>query len=90
MKKMLSLLLALAVLCMSMAALAEEGEKVTLELNTARLPVYAADDPYLNGLTSAGDGLPVSVRAGRTARSKRRAKAWAMPPQTALPSQTAA
>ena len=63
MKKMLSLLLALAVLCMSMAALAEEGEKVTLELNTARLPVYAADDPYLNGLTSAGDGLPVIVLA---------------------------
>ena len=63
MKKMLSLLLALAVLCMSIAALAEEGEKVTLELNAARLPVYAADDPYLNGLTSAGDGLPVIVLA---------------------------
>ncbi len=63
MKKMLSLLLALAVLCMSMAALAEEGEKVTLELNAAKLPVYAADDPYLNGLTSAGDGLPVIVLA---------------------------
>lgn len=63
MKKMLSLLLALVMLCGSMAALAEESETVTLELNTAKLPVYAAGDPYLNGLTSAGDGLPVIVLA---------------------------
>ena len=63
MKKMLSLLLALVMLCMSLAALAEEGETVTLELNAGKLPVYAADDPYLNGLTSAGDGLPVIVLA---------------------------
>jgi len=63
MKKMLSLLLALVMLCISLAALAEEGETVTLELNAGKLPVYAADDPYLNGLTSAGDGLPVIVLA---------------------------
>ena len=61
MKKVLVFLLALALLLMSMPALAEEGEAVTLELNTARLPVYAADDPYLNGLTAADDGLPVLV-----------------------------
>lgn len=63
MKKMLSLLLALVMLCVSMTALAEESEAISLELNTAKLPVYAADDPYLNGLTSAGDGLPVIVLA---------------------------
>ena len=61
MKKVLVFLLALALLLMSMPALAEEGEAVTLELNTAKLPVYAADDPYLNGLTAADDGLPVLV-----------------------------
>ena len=61
MKKVLVFLLALALLLMSMPALAEEGEAVTLELNTAKLPVYAADDPYLNGLTAADDGLPVPV-----------------------------
>ena len=63
MKKILALLLALVMLCISLAALAEEGETVTLELNAGKLPVYAADDPYLNGLTSAGDGLPVIVLA---------------------------
>ena len=63
MKKMLGLLLALAMLCVGFAALAEESEAVTLELNAAKLPVYAADDPYLSGLTSADDGLPVIVLA---------------------------
>ncbi|MCR5567303.1 MAG: Ig-like domain-containing protein [Clostridiales bacterium] len=62
MKKILIPLLVLAMLCVSLAALAEE-DAVRLELNTARLPVYAADDPYLNGLTSADDGLPVIVLA---------------------------
>ena len=63
MKKMLSLLLALVMLCVSVSALAEESETVKLELNAGKLPVYAADDPYLNGLTSAEDGLPVIVLA---------------------------
>ena len=63
MKKMLGLLLALALLCGSLSVLAEESEAVTLELNTAKLPVYTAGDPYLSGLTSAEDGLPVIVLA---------------------------
>ena len=60
MKKVLVFLLALALLWVSASALAE-GETVTLELNTSKLQVYAADDPYLSGLTAAGDGLPVLV-----------------------------
>lgn len=60
MKKILIPLLVLAMLCVSLAALAEE-ETVSLGLNTAKLPVYAADDPYLSGLTAGGDGLPVIV-----------------------------
>ena len=60
MKKILIPLLVLVMLCVSLAALAEE-ESISLELNTAKLPVYAADDPYLNGLTAGGDGLPVIV-----------------------------
>lgn len=60
MKKILIPLLVLAMLFVSLAALAE-GDAVTLELNAAKLPVYAADDPYLNGLTAADDGLPVIV-----------------------------
>ena len=61
MKKILSLLLVLAILCVSMAALAEGGGKITLKLNTAKLQVYAADDPYLKGLTKSDDDLKVIV-----------------------------
>lgn len=61
MKKMLSLLLALAMLLAGLAALAEGDDAVTLELNAAKLPVYAADDPYLNGVNAAGGTLPVIV-----------------------------
>ena len=64
MKRILIPLLVLAMLCVSLAALAE-GEAVTLELNTAKLPVYAADDPNLDGLTAGGGGLPVIVLAAK-------------------------
>ena len=63
MKKIVLPLLVLALLCMSMAVLAEGNEGITLEVNTAKLPVYAADDPYLAGFRTetepAGDALPV-------------------------------
>ena len=63
MRKYLVLLLAAALLLAGAAAPAEEA--VTLEVaNEARLPVYAADDPFLEGLVSAGTGeeaLPVLV-----------------------------
>ena len=61
MKKLLSLLLALVMLLMGLAALAEEGDTVTLKLNAGKLSVYAADDPYLNGLNAGGGTLPVIV-----------------------------
>ena len=60
MKKILIPLLVLVMLCVSLAAPAEE-ETVSLELNGAKLPVYTADDPYLNGLVSEGGTLPVIV-----------------------------
>lgn len=44
MKKVLVSVLALVMLFMSVSALAEENEAVTLEVNTAKLTVYAADD----------------------------------------------
>lgn len=61
MKKILVLLLAMAMLLTSVAVLAEGSDAITMELKTAKLPLYAADDPYLEGLTSAGDGLQVIV-----------------------------
>lgn len=61
MKRILVLLLAMAMLLTGMAALAEGSDAITMELKTAKLPLYAADDPYLQGLTSAGDGLQVIV-----------------------------
>ena len=62
MKKILIPLLALMLLCMSMGVLAEgQDETVTVELNTANLPVYAADDPYLEGMTDPAEKLPVIV-----------------------------
>lgn len=60
MKKILVPLLVLALLCLGMTALAEGGDAITLELNTSKLPVYAAGDPYLDGLTEQTD-LPVLV-----------------------------
>ena len=61
MKKVLLPLLVLVMLCVSMAALAEENEAITLTLNTAKLPVYAEDDPYLAGFRTeqAENTLPV-------------------------------
>ena len=58
MKRILIPLIVLAMLCVSLSALAE-GTAVTLELNTSNLTVCAADDPYLNGLTAEGNTLPV-------------------------------
>ena len=52
MKKILLPLLVLVLLCVSMAALAEEKETITLELNAVKLPVYPADDPYPAGFRS--------------------------------------
>lgn len=61
MKRILVLLLAMAMLLTSVAVLAEGSDAITMELKTAKLPLYAADDPYLEGLTEAGDGLQVIV-----------------------------
>ena len=66
MKKILVSLLVLAMLCGCMTALGEGSDAVTLEVNTTRLPLYAADDPYLDGLLAdaeqaKADGLPVLV-----------------------------
>ena len=66
MKKMLSLLLALMMLFVSLTALAEGGGTVKLELNTAKLQVYAANSPKLEGLKIAEDNtLPVIVLSAR-------------------------
>ena len=66
MKKKLSLLLALVMLFMSLTVLAEEGGAVKLELNTAKLQVYAADSPGLKGLKiSEGNTLPVLVLSAK-------------------------
>ena len=59
MKRFLIPLLVLALLCAGLSAHAEE-DAITLELNTTRLPLYAAGDPYLSGLTEQTD-LPVLV-----------------------------
>ena len=64
MKKMLvSLTLILAALCVSLPGLAE-GNEVTLEVSTAKLPLQDAADPAIAGLLQAGgeaEGLPVLV-----------------------------
>lgn len=64
MRKILIPLLVLVLLCMSAAALAD-GNDIKLELNTVKLPVYEADDPYLAelGMTEQPeeDVLPVMV-----------------------------
>ena len=62
MKKILIPLLMVVVLCISMAALAEGNETITIELNTDRLPVYEADDPCLDVYRADGaeeNTLPV-------------------------------
>ena len=61
MKKIIMLVLAAALLLAGASALADES--VTLEVKTAKLPIYAADDPYLDslGLAQEGDALPVLV-----------------------------
>ena len=46
MRKILIPLLVLVLFCIGVTALAEGDEAIRLEVNTARLPVYAADDPY--------------------------------------------
>ena len=61
MKKILVPLLALMLLCVCFGAPAEGQEAITLELNTTKLQVYTADDPYLNGLTDPAGTLPVLV-----------------------------
>ncbi len=64
MRKILIPLLVLMLLCVSAAALAD-GNDIKLELNTTKLPVYEADDPYLAELGMAEqpeeDVLPVMV-----------------------------
>ena len=62
MKKILISLLVMAALCISMTVLAEGNEAITVELNTAKLPVYAADDPCLDAYRADGaeeNTLPV-------------------------------
>ena len=64
MRKILIPLLVMILLCVSTAALAD-GNDIKLELNTAKLAVYEADDPYLKqlGMTEQPeeDVLPVLV-----------------------------
>ena len=54
MKKILIPLLALVLLCVSLNALAEGSEAITLEVNTGKLPVYAADDSYTAAFRAEG------------------------------------
>lgn len=62
MKKILIPLLALVLLFVSLSALAEgQEEAISLELNTSKLPAYAADDPFLDGLAAKTDDLTVLV-----------------------------
>ena len=58
MKKLLISILVLMLFCVSVNALAENSEAITLEVNTARLPLYAADDAFA-----------ASLRAGKEANS---------------------
>ena len=62
MKKVLVSILALVMLCASLTALAEGNEAVTLEVNTTKLAVYAADDANVAAFRSgenAENTLPV-------------------------------
>ena len=64
MKRFLIPLLALLLLCLSLTAAAAE-DQITLDVNTAKLPLYTADDPYIARLRGTdeqpGDGLQVLV-----------------------------
>ena len=55
MKKALISILVLMLLCMSLTALAEGDEAVTLEVKTENLPVYAADDAYAAGFRAGAE-----------------------------------
>ena len=61
MKKTLISILVLMLLCVSVNALAESSEAITLEVNTAKLPYYAADDAFAAGFRAgtAENTLPV-------------------------------
>ena len=62
MKKILVPLLVLVLLCVSLAALAEGNEAITVELNTTRLPLYEANDPCVDLFRAEGaeeNTLPV-------------------------------
>ena len=65
MKKILVPLLVLALVFLGAAATAAADEAITLEVNTAKLPLYAADDPYLAGFGMSaqpeGEALQVLV-----------------------------
>ena len=67
MKKILIPLLVLALLCVSLCALAEGTEAVGLEVKTEKLPMYASDDPVPAELglsaQAAEENLPVLVLA---------------------------
>lgn len=61
MKKTFISILVLMLLCVSVNAPAESSEAITLEVNTARLPYYAADDAFVKGFRgeAAANTLPV-------------------------------
>ena len=62
MKRVLISILALALICMSLTAWAEGNEAITLEVNTAKLPVYAADDAdaaAFRAENAEGNTLPI-------------------------------
>ena len=61
MKKTLISILVLMLFCVSVNALAESSEAITLEVNTAKLPYYAADDAFAAGFRTgaAENTLPV-------------------------------
>lgn len=65
MRKILASLLALGLLLMGLAAAGAEGSTITLEItNAAKLPLYAADDPWISQLrhgAEPADSLQVLV-----------------------------
>ena len=56
MKRTLISILVLMLFCVSVNALAESGDAITLEVNTARLPYYAAEDAFVKGFFARGGG----------------------------------
>ena len=73
-KRILVLLLALALLTAGMPALAGAEEGVTVEVNTSKLPVYAADDACLAGLLQFGLMIGTAILAFRLNRDYTRRK----------------